>query len=654
MKRACSPLMIALLLAGWLAQAGPANAAPLIGATPNPIQFGSVTMGATVTLTLTIDNNAGTAPLNVTWVAITSTLVNSTIKLGTCSAAPFTLAVGASCTYILTFSPKRSADGGSGYIDFTSDTGGVAGTVTRVTFSGLALAAPIISVTPNPMNFGNVTVGSNATGTLTIGNNAGEAPLTVTNLAFASGSGRFGGALGTCAGVSFTLAVGASCTYIVSFSPLAAGLDSASLSITSNTGNVAGTVTNVSISGSGVAPAPLIGVTPNPMNFGNVTTGTATTRTLTINNIAGAAPLTVTNLAFASGSGRFGGALGTCAGVSFTLAVGASCTYIVSFSPLAAGLDSASLSITSNTGNVAGTVTNVPISGTGVAPTPTISVVNGGAGTSGWVITDLFNLGLDRCTQATAPCVQNPGVNGTTTVTCNTASDTATLTSDTSDAVCVGASCTYTPTSLTTTLTATCTAVAATPAAVGGGGGGGGGGGLDNQPPYFPGGGPWLISPEDKANGNGDTPFVWKILTDLDGDTVTYYLYACSGADFTDCKLIDTVVGNGDQNHRHAYGLAASGVALLLVGFGFTHGGRRRLLVAIAALALTGSGALIACGAGGSGGNGVLVTACSAATPDALCREKLNLAPGDYQWKVAADDGRGGQIESEARSFTVK
>ncbi|MDH4182816.1 MAG: hypothetical protein OEV92_01215 [Nitrospinota bacterium] len=207
---------------------------------------------------------------------------------------------------------------------------------------------------------------------------------------------------------------------------------------------------------------------------------------------------------------------------------------------------------------------------------------------------------------------------------------------------------------MTTTLTATCTAVAATPAAVGGGGGGGGGGGLDNQPPYFPGGGPWLISPEDKANGNGDTPFVWKILTDLDGDTVTYYLYACSGADFTDCKLIDTVVGNGDQNHRHAYGLAASGVALLLVGFGFTHGGRRRLLVAIAALALTGSGALIACGAGGSGGNGVLVTACSAATPDALCREKLNLAPGDYQWKVAADDGRGGQIESEARSFTVK
>ncbi|MDH4182895.1 MAG: CSLREA domain-containing protein [Nitrospinota bacterium] len=186
-------------------------------------------------------------------------------------------------------------------------------------------------------------------------------------------------------------------------------------------------------------------------------------------------------------------------------------------------------------------------------------------------------------------------------------------------------------------------------------GGGGGGGGLDNQPPYFPGGGIWLISPEDKASGNGDTPFVWKILTDLDGDTVTYYLYACSEADFADCKVIDMVVGNGNPNSRIAYGLGAFGAALLLIGFGFTHGGRRRLLVVIAAVALTGSASLIACGAGGGSGNdGVLVSACSKAGADSVCREKFNLAPGDYQWKVSAEDGRGGQIESEARAFTVK
>jgi len=38
-----------------------------------------------------------------------------------------------------------------------------------------------------------------------------------------------------------------------------------------------------------------------------------------------------------------------------------------------------------------------------------------------------------------------------------------------------------------------------------------------------------------------------------------------------------------------------------------------------------------------------------------LCRENISLEPGDYAWKVIADDGRdGGLTESEARSFTVK
>jgi len=37
----------------------------------------------------------------------------------------------------------------------------------------------------------------------------------------------------------------------------------------------------------------------------------------------------------------------------------------------------------------------------------------------------------------------------------------------------------------------------------------------------------------------------------------------------------------------------------------------------------------------------------------------LALAPGDYQWKVIADNGcdngcDGGQIESESRSFTIR
>jgi len=260
----------------------------------------------------------------------------------------------------------------------------------------------------------------------------------------------------------------------------------------------------------------------------------------------------------------------------------------------------------------------------------------GAAVFTGWTVTG-GSVG-DTCVGATTPCVATvPAVGGVVYATAKFdlyGCTSPTATNYNASATINDGSCVF-------------------PAA--GGGGGGGGGGLDNQPPYFPGGGSWLYSPKDKATGNGNVPFVWKILTDLDGDTITYYLYACSGPDFTDCKVIDMVIGNGNPNNRIAYGLGASGAALLMVGFGFTRGGRRRLLVALAALAFAGSGALIACGAGGGSGNdGVLVSACSQAGADSVCREKFNLAPGDYQWKVSAEDGRGGQIESEARSLTVQ
>ncbi|MDH5636938.1 MAG: right-handed parallel beta-helix repeat-containing protein, partial [Nitrospinota bacterium] len=190
----------------------------------------------------------------------------------------------------------------------------------------------------------------------------------------------------------------------------------------------------------------------------------------------------------------------------------------------------------------------------------------------------------------------------------------------------------------------------------GGGGGGSGGGGIGNQAPYYPGGGSWLVSPDQSANGNGATPFVWRKLADLDGDAITYYLYVCPGGDFTNCQPLAAVNGNEGANRRYAGALGASGMALLLIGFGFTRGGRRAMLVTLATLALTSSAALIACGASGSGDNsvGVTVSACSKADAESLCRENFTLAAGHYQWKVVADDGRdGGLTESEVRIFIV-
>ncbi|MDH4183783.1 MAG: choice-of-anchor D domain-containing protein, partial [Nitrospinota bacterium] len=314
----------------------------------------------------------------------------------------------------------------------------------------------------------------------------------------------------------------------------------------------ASAATATTITATCTAAAPILGLTPDPMNFGNVTIGTTATQMLTISNI-GTAPLTVSGIGFQGTALGFGVAIGTCSGVfPFTLAVGASCAVSVDFSPLVAGAAAGAVLIDSDTGGVPLTTTTVVLSGTGAA------------------------------------VVTNPP--------------------------------------------------APAPSA-GGGGGGGGGGGLENQPPYHPGGGGWLRSPSNGGSGNGDTPFVWYKLTDLDGDTITYYVYVCPNGVFEGCQPIKVVVGNGDDTapKRLGYGMGALGAGLLLIGFGFTRGGRKTLLVLLAAISLTSSAALIACGASSGSSNGVTVASCSAAGADARCAENLGLAAGAYQWKVTAE-----------------
>ena len=297
-----------------------------------------------------------------------------------------------------------------------------------------------------------------------------------------------------------------------------------------------------------------------------------------------------------------------------------------------------------------GTVTdgvniNCPTTQCGEAVTPgTIynlaATPNPGAVFSGWTITNAEPTGT-TCAGALTPCVLVTSMTAGVVTYATAKFDlygctNATATNYNASATLNDGSCVF-------------------PAPPSGGGGGAGGGGLGNQPPYLPGAGTWLLWPGPGGSGDKNTPFVWYKLTDLDGDTIHYYLYVCPNGVFAGCEPKDLVIGNGGDTvtTRLGYGVGALGAGLMLIGFGLTHGGRRSLLVAIAAFALTGSATLIACGVGGSG-SGSGISSCTAAGTDALCREKFNLPAGDYQWKVLADDGRGGQAESEARNFTVK
>jgi hypothetical protein len=104
------------------------------------------------------------------------------------------------------------------------------------TAAGAPAGAPAATITPKPVNFGNVTVGSSASQTVTL-TSSGTAPLNVTNIAVAN-TPPFSRTGGTCPPTPFTLPAapgpGNSCTVIVTFSPTTAGAANGTLTFTDN------------------------------------------------------------------------------------------------------------------------------------------------------------------------------------------------------------------------------------------------------------------------------------------------------------------------------------------------------------------------------------------------------------------------------------
>ena len=99
--------------------------------------FGNVTVGKTATLQVLV-SNTGSADLSVDDLTI-SDLVNFTIASGTCGSAPYTLAAGADCTVVLTFTPtavgtySEDLDISSNDGDFSASLAGVGTEATALT-----------------------------------------------------------------------------------------------------------------------------------------------------------------------------------------------------------------------------------------------------------------------------------------------------------------------------------------------------------------------------------------------------------------------------------------------------------------------------------------------------------------------------------------
>ncbi|MCU1240019.1 MAG: uncharacterized protein JWO71_745, partial [Candidatus Acidoferrum typicum] len=217
--------------------------------------------------------------------------------------------------------------------------------------SGLVSANPspgapgVLSANPSTISFGDVSVGSSATQSLSITNtgtqtvNISTATISGTNLTFAGGSS--------------SIPAGQSSTIQIQFAPQTIGDVVGSFSVTSNASN---SLLSVSVQGRGKGPR--LTVSPASLNFGNVALGQTSTQGALLTN-SGNVDLVV-NVATVLGNG-FG-----ISGLSLpaTISAGQSVACTVQFAPTKAGGVTGSISFTNN---APGSPYTLSATGSGVA-----------------------------------------------------------------------------------------------------------------------------------------------------------------------------------------------------------------------------------------------------------------------------------------------
>jgi hypothetical protein len=202
-------------------------------------------------------------------------------------------------------------------------------------------------------NFGSVTQSATSSAQTAILTNTGLAPLSIGAI---SGSGDFA-ATTDCAA---SLDPSASCTISVKFTPTAIGTRTGTLTVTDNSHLVANSQQALALTGIGMAPPPNAVLSAAQLSFGNMIVTTASTaQTVTLSNNGGQA-LAIAGLTL-SGTDKSDFSYTTNCGAS--LAVGANCTFAVTFKPTTAGNKTATLSVSDN---AAGSPHAVQLSGAGV------------------------------------------------------------------------------------------------------------------------------------------------------------------------------------------------------------------------------------------------------------------------------------------------
>jgi Abnormal spindle-like microcephaly-assoc'd, ASPM-SPD-2-Hydin len=317
---------------------GTGTSSGLVSLAPSTQDFGQVEVGKTSSaLQVTAENGTGAA------IPVTSVSVTAPFLLAS-NACGDSLAANSDCEMAVEFAPTQAGPA-SGTLTIIDG----AGTQT-VTLSGTGAAPATDTLTPVTLSFPATVMGQLSAGQSVALTNDGDLALHSITETVTAG-------FQTTSNCGTMLGPHATCSITVVFAPTLVGSQTGTLSV-----NDEKQTQTVALSGTGLQP-PAFGVSPAQLSFPVQAVGVASAPiTLTVSDSGGAPMASVGFQITGSATSSFSTGTTTCGA---TLNKGSSCTVQVVFTPTVAGVNGATLTVTSSTLGVV--AVQVPLSGIGQA-----------------------------------------------------------------------------------------------------------------------------------------------------------------------------------------------------------------------------------------------------------------------------------------------
>jgi hypothetical protein len=310
---------------------------PVAALFPASEDFSSITVGQSSSSRLVTLTNTGDQGLSVNSITLTGTNAADFAATPNCTI-PTVLSANGTCTISIVFSPA-----GAGLRQASLAVADNApGSPQAIPLTGTGVSPqPAVTLAPGSLTFPTAAQGSTSPAQSITVTSAGSATLHISSVVLSGANpGDFSLATNTCNG---PFAPNASCTISVTFSPLGAGQRTASITIADDAPN---SPQSVQLAGTGQAPPPgkpAVTLSPNAVAFGTVTQGTsAGPLSVTLTN-SGTAPLHISSVVLGGTNSGVVSMNNACTASAY--AASATCAISVSIAPVAAGLQSATITI---------------------------------------------------------------------------------------------------------------------------------------------------------------------------------------------------------------------------------------------------------------------------------------------------------------------